>query len=58
MLSKITFHLLSNPKSLRKLKIELEEALPDDTIPDSQQVENLPYLVSGLRRWNLGIEKR
>jgi len=47
MLTKIIFHLLSNPEALKTLKKELETAIPDpNTPPTSAQVENLPYFVS------------
>jgi len=44
-MSKIVFHLLSDPVMLKKLKAELEIAIPDaDSIPTAAEVENLPYL--------------
>jgi cytochrome P450 len=46
-LSAITFHLLSNPPILRKLREELEKAIPDKDdrqFPGFNQVEQLPYL--------------
>jgi cytochrome P450 len=46
-LSAITFHLLSNPPILRKLREELEKAIPDKDdrqFPSFNQVEQLPYL--------------
>lgn len=47
MLTKIVFHLLSNPEALKKLKKELKIAMPDPKIlPTSAQVEYLPYFVS------------
>jgi cytochrome P450 len=47
MLSKTIFHLISSPKDMEKLKLELKTAIPDPTItPTSLQLENLPYLVS------------
>jgi cytochrome P450 len=47
MLTKIVFHLLSNPAALKRLKKELETTIPDpNTPPTSVQVENLPYFVS------------
>jgi hypothetical protein len=46
-LAVITYHLLADPAILKKLKSELETALPDpDTLPRCSQVETLPYLVS------------
>jgi cytochrome P450 len=45
-LSVITYHLLADPERLKKLKSELDNALPDpDTLPRCAQVETLPYLV-------------
>jgi len=45
-LAVITYHLLADPERLKKLKTELENALPDpDTLPKCAQVETLPYLV-------------
>lgn len=44
-LAAITYQLLANPDLLRKLKVELADAIPDPTNPPTcQQVENLPYL--------------
>jgi cytochrome P450 len=44
--AQLTFHLLSNPDKLAKLKKELEEALPDPYEPVKLSVvEHLPYLV-------------
>jgi cytochrome P450 len=44
--AQLTFHLLSNPDKLAKLKEELEEALPDPYEPVKLTVvEHLPYLV-------------
>jgi cytochrome P450 len=46
-LSAITFHLLSNPPILQKLREELEKAIPDKDdrqFPSFNQVEQLPYL--------------
>jgi cytochrome P450 len=46
-LAAITYHLLANPKSLKKLKIELAEAIPDvGTLPESTRIEALPYLTA------------
>ena len=40
------FRVLTNPSIYKKLRAELEEALPDpNEIPTAAQVENLPYLV-------------
>ncbi|KAE9364044.1 cytochrome P450 [Stipitochalara longipes BDJ] len=56
-LSAITFHLLSSPRILQKLRKELETAIPDKNVrhfPSFSQVEQLPYLSAiiqeGLRR--------
>jgi cytochrome P450 len=50
-MTKLIFHLLSNPDVLQKLKAELETALPDaNALPTAAQVENLPWLVSTLTR--------
>ncbi|KAI4157454.1 MAG: hypothetical protein LQ342_008264 [Letrouitia transgressa] len=44
-LAACTYHLLANPEILRKLKAELETALPNaDDLPTSAQVEALPWL--------------
>jgi cytochrome P450 len=45
-LSVITYHLLADSERLKKLKSELQTALPDpSTLPRCSQVETLPYLV-------------
>lgn len=51
----ITYQLLANPKILRRLKDELQKAIPDpSTIPNSLEMEKLPYLTAviqeGVRR--------
>jgi cytochrome P450 len=47
MLTRIVFHLLSNLVALKRLKKELEIAIPGPNIlPTSAQVENLLYFVS------------
>jgi cytochrome P450 len=46
-LSAITYHLLSSPRIRKKLREELEEAIPDENerqFPSFSQIENLPYL--------------
>ncbi|KAJ5814024.1 uncharacterized protein N7503_000774 [Penicillium pulvis] len=53
-LSAITYHLLSNPDKLAKLRAELKTAYPDpDSTPALSIVEHLPYLqavvLEGLR---------
>lgn len=43
----MTYHLLANPDKLKKLKEELDLALPDPDIPPTaSQVEHLPYLTA------------
>jgi cytochrome P450 len=45
----ITFHLLDNPEILKRLREELEVALPDSDKPVKlKELEQLPYLVFGL----------
>lgn len=45
-LASIVYHLIINPDVLRKLKAELEIAMPDPEAPPTiAQVETLPYLV-------------
>jgi len=44
-LSALTYRLLANPEMFKKLKTELENAIPDpDTPVNSAQLEQLPYL--------------
>jgi len=46
-LTTTVFHLLDNPSSLKKLRTELEEAIPNPTtIPNSLALEKLPYLAA------------
>jgi cytochrome P450 len=46
-LASITYHLLANPSIFKKLKKELEEAIPDPhNMPVSTQIEALPYLTA------------
>jgi hypothetical protein len=43
----LSFHLVSNPDVLAKLRKELETVMPDPNTPITwQQLEQLPYLVS------------
>jgi cytochrome P450 len=43
----ITYHLLSNPEILGKLKAELAQAIPDvESLPESSKLEALPYLTA------------
>ena len=45
-LAAITYQLLTKPAMLRKLKAELETAMPDpDERPVASRLEALPYLV-------------
>lgn len=43
-LSAITYHLLTNPLKLQKLRAELQDAIPEGSQPTFSQIENLPYL--------------
>lgn len=46
-LSAITYHMLEKPDMLKRLKAELEEAIPDPAVlPNAIPIEKLPYLVS------------
>ncbi|KAK7756056.1 hypothetical protein SLS62_001999 [Diatrype stigma] len=46
-LTTTVFYLLNNPSSLNRLRIELEEAIPDPAkLPDSLILEKLPYLAA------------
>jgi len=50
MLTKTVFHLLSNPDALKRLKQELETAIPDPTTPPlAAQVESLPYFINSYK---------
>ena len=45
-LSALTYHLLANPQILKRLKKELEAAMPDpNELPTASKLESLPYLV-------------
>ena len=45
-LQAITYHLLSDPRILKRLKAELESVMPDpNEPPNGSKLENLPYLV-------------
>lgn len=45
MLSMTTYHVLNNPPILGRLMVELEDAVPNATMPCSlQNLEQLPYL--------------
>jgi len=47
ILAVLSFHLVSNPDVLAKLRKELETVMPDPNTPITwQQLEQLPYLVS------------
>jgi cytochrome P450 len=43
-LNTTTYHILSNPHILEKLKVELTKAMPNGTILLLQKLEQLPYL--------------
>lgn len=46
-LTALTYHLLSNPPMLKRLKAELESVMPDpQALPEISKIENLPFLVS------------
>ena len=46
-LEAITYYLLANPPIMRKLRVELEAAIPDaSALPTFKQVESLPYLMA------------
>jgi cytochrome P450 len=61
-LSVITFHLLSNPAILKKLRKELEEAIPDLKKPvPVERLEQLPYLSAVIQeglRLSYGLSTR
>jgi cytochrome P450 len=40
------FHILANPAVLKKLKAELEKAMPDGKLPSWQELERLPYFAA------------
>lgn len=53
-LAAITYQLLSNPAMFRKLKAELETAMPDpDEHPVASKLEGLPYLVRFIQPYRL-----
>lgn len=43
-MSAITYHLLTNPKQLKRLQAELKDAVPGDEMPSFASLESLPYL--------------
>jgi cytochrome P450 len=46
----MTYHLLANPKILRKLKLELQAAIPDPEVSTLQvALERLPYLTAVIK---------
>ena len=46
-LAALTYHLLSNPEILKKLKVELSKAVPDpESTLELSQLEALPYLTA------------
>jgi cytochrome P450 len=56
------YHLIDNPSILKKLRAELDKAIPDPTsIPDSLYLEKLPYLNACVRegiRLSTGVSVR
>ena len=45
-LAALTYHLLANPPILKRLKKELQAALPDvNEVPSAAKLDRLPYLV-------------
>jgi len=38
----LLYHMLKHPEAVRKLQQELDQALPDDTVPNFAQVKDLP----------------
>lgn len=61
-LSVMSFHLLSNPAILRRLRKELKEAIPDpDTPVPVEKIEQLPYLTACIQeglRLSYGLSTR
>lgn len=62
-LSVLTFHLLSNPDKLKKLRSELEKAIPDvgALLPPIKDLEQLPYLTAVISeglRLSMGTSNR
>jgi cytochrome P450 len=61
-LSVVTFHLLSTPKISRKLRVELETAIPDPSVSTPLPViEALPYLTAVIKeglQLSFGITSR
>lgn len=57
-----TFHLLDNPDILKKLKAELQEAIPNPkTIPSLPELEKLPYMhtiIQEIYRISHGVSHR
>ena len=43
-LAALTYQLLTNPQILQKLRAELQEAIPEGSLPIFPNIENLPYL--------------
>jgi len=53
-LTVLSFHLLSNPEVLKKLRAELKQVMPDPNLSVPwQKLEQLPYMVNSIhpRRW-------
>jgi len=61
-LTTLVYYLIEQPSILRKLRAELEEAIPNPTaIPDSLYLEKLPYLTACVRegiRLSSGVSVR
>lgn len=61
-LTTTVFHLLNNPSSLEKLRIELDRSIPDPAkIPDALVLEKLPYLAACAKeglRLSIGVSVR
>jgi cytochrome P450 len=61
-LSVMIFYLLSIPAVLKKLKLELNKAIPDpDKVPEWKELEQLPYLSAAIQeslRFSLGASTR
>lgn len=43
-LAALTYQLLTHPQILQKLRAELQEAIPEGSLPIFPNIENLPYL--------------
>ena len=55
VMTRITYHLTSEPATLTRLREELKTIMPDPLVtPTLEQLEQLPYLVSPLRSQTYG----